>query len=169
MLRNNNNSEAFAVAYRVVTSPVGRRYNGILGIGSHSDTWYTRKIKTTVDIPDYNTIGQWVPKNQHDNYSGSLGIEIGSSGGSISANVNYNESQLNVISRTNVATNHYETEFEIIGNNNYNLYSAEYFGFFTILGPVSYELMSLSLTHEITYFGSQYFGLQTRTITLSHS
>ncbi|MEG1565963.1 MAG: hypothetical protein RR342_04460 [Bacilli bacterium] len=167
LLQNENNSNIFSVVYRVVTSPVGRRNWGFCGIGSHSDTWYTSNIKTSANLGNNKDIGQWAPKNEHANFSGSIGVGLSSNGPSISTSVNFNISQLNVISRTNVATSHYETEFDITANSNYNLYSAIYVGFFTFIRDTSSVSPIFDLQHTVSYYGSEYFHLESRTYNIS--
>jgi hypothetical protein len=101
LLQNAYNPNVFSVVYRVVTSPVARRYYGVMGIGSHSDTWYTRKVNSSVNLGSDRRLGQWAPKNEQAEFSGTLGISVDSKGPSISTSVNFNFSQLEVISRTN--------------------------------------------------------------------
>jgi hypothetical protein len=167
LLKNINNVNTFSVVYRVVTSPVGRRDWGFLGIGSHSDTWYTRVVNSYANLGSNKTMGQWAPKNEYANFSGTIGIGVDSSGPSISASVNFSIDQLSVVSRTNVASNYYETDYDILWDNNYNLYSAEYLGFFAFARTNSTVSPTFSVAHRVSYFGSQWFGLETATYHVS--
>lgn len=162
-LQNAHNNNVFSVVYRVVTGPVARRYFGFMGIGSHSDTWYTKEVKTTVDLGTAMTIGQWAPKNTDSALSGSIGIGFGSDGVSIFASVNLNISQLHFVNRTNVATGHYETDYTISGQTDYNLYSAEYKGCFTFIRKNPIVSLNLGIEYTAAYNGSCYFGLETNT------
>lgn len=169
LLQNYNDLNAFCVAYRVVTSPVGTRHWGFMGIGSHSDTWYTREVKTTATLGSYLTIAQWSQKNEHASYSGTIGVNAGTDSFSVSASVNYDYSQLQLTSRTNVATGVYETDYLIKGENNYNRYSSEYYGMFTFERD-SYSTTPIStLKHTIAYYGKEYFHLESKSYSLSLS
>lgn len=136
-----------------------------MGIGSHSDTWYTREVKTTVDLEDKMSIGQWVPKNECSVTSGSIGIGVDSGALSISATMDLNVSQLEFASRTNVAEGHYETDYTISDETNYNLYSAEYKGFFTFIRKDRSASLNFRIDYMVAYFGSCYFGTEYNTYT----
>ena len=167
LLQNINDSNAFSVVYRIVTSPVGTRHWGFLGIGSHSDTWYTREINSAASLGAGMTMGQWAPKNEFATYSGSIGIGADSSGPSISASVNFTINQLTVTSLTNVATKHYETDYYISSDNNYNRYSAEYIGFFSFTRDSASVSPHFVMSHKISYHGVEWFGLETKTYNIS--
>ena len=162
LLKNINYFGVYAIAYRVVMSPISHSRNwGFLGIGSHSDDWYVRGVNTNVQVSNGYSIGTWAPKNTASSTSGTIGVDYGTQGFTISASVDFTISQLELTSKTNVALGYYETDYSVSGKNNYSRYSSDYYGFFTFIGPASLPMPSISINHEVKYFGSEYFGLKT--------
>jgi hypothetical protein len=58
---------------------------------------------------------------------------------------------------------HYETEYNIKWDNNYNLYSAEYKGFFTFSRFSKTVSPRITVSHRVDYFGSCWFGMESHT------
>lgn len=152
-LKNVNAYNVFAFAYRVTLSPLQPgRYWGIFGIGSHGNDWYARGLKTTIILRDNYELTDWAPENLPQNYSGSIGVSLGSDGYSISANVNFNYSELTVISRSNVALRRYETEYGISGTGDYASNSVKFYGFLTFISSSSVAWIDVS--HTFRYYGN---------------
>ena len=166
LLQNAKSPNLFGIVYRVVTSPVARRYPGVFGIGSHSDTWYTRKVRTWADLGPRLKLCQWAPTNEQKNFKGTMGISAASGGFSISASVDFNFSQLEVVSRTEMLTQHYETEYSVKWDNDYNLNSADYFGFFTFCRFSKTASPLITVSHQVDYYGSCWFGLESNTYSM---
>ena len=160
-LSNKYSSKSFAFAYRVVLSPLqpGRNW-GFLGIGSYGDNWYARSLKTTINLRDGYSLADWSPKNVPATYSGSIGVGGGSVGFQISASVDFSMSELTVISRSNVATAHYETEYRISGAGNYAANSIAFYGFLTFVTPGPGGAW-IDVTHSCGYEGVEYHHLVT--------
>lgn len=72
----------------------------------------------------------------------------------------FNFSQLEVVSRTEMLTQHYETEYGVKWDNDYNLNSADYFGFFTFCRFSKTASPLITVSHQVDYYGSCWFGLE---------
>lgn len=131
------------------------------------DTGQSATFQSDCAVYGFDIDGQWAPKNEFATYSGSIGIGADSSGPSISASVNFTINQLTVTSLTNVATKHYETDYYISSDNNYNRYSAEYIGFFSFIRDSASVSPHFVMSHKISYHGVEWFGLETKTYNIS--
>lgn len=158
LLQHTSNPNIFSVVYRVVASPVSHNRDwGFLGIGSHSDEWYTRMVETYVTLGSNFSMGDWSPKNEDAQYSGSIGIGAGSSGWSISASVNFEINELEMLSGTNTAIKTYITCYSISGYNLYSTFSSVHIGFFIFSRTSSSVSPVFNLNYNIKYYGRQYF------------
>lgn len=101
-LRVKGTTNNYAFAYRVISSP---QY-----------VYAQRRVKTTSVLRDLHELGYWAPQNQPNRTTGSIGVGLDSSGPSIQASVDFNHDELTVISRSSVATDVYETEYDFNRN-----------------------------------------------------
>ncbi len=151
---------------RIVVNPIWKTRNwGFLGIGSSWDNWYFRSIKVSMDLPDIFILGDWAPKNEPDTITT---IYLETENGDVTAGYSHNIG-LDVISRTNVATNHFETEFYYPFNDNYSHYSVIFYTMFNFyLDTDDYYLRKIDFPtpqFETIYYGNDYFKNHTRIFT----
>lgn len=112
-LRNVLDSNLYAFAYRVVLSPNNStEHYGFLNLGTRGTQWINRRQTTSVQLRSGTTLSDWEPKNKPNNSSGSFGIGMDSTGPSLGATIDYNHSELNIISRSSTGNNYYETEYD---------------------------------------------------------
>ncbi len=156
-LRYKDVTNVFAFAYRIVQSPCQPGRNiGFLGIGSYGDNWYARGVKTSITLRTGYKLTDWAPENSPSKRTESIGVSGGSEGFSISASASFDHSELEVISRTNIAKRHYETEYVVSGNDEYAANSIKYYGFLTFMTDAS--IAYIDVKHESSFEGVSYHG-----------
>ena len=160
LLRNKYDPSIWCFIYRVCTSPLQVRDNGFMGLGSNGDDWYTRKIKTTIQFRDSSyEIINFAPQNKPSTTSGTIGVGLDSNGPSISASVDYNHSELSIVSNTKTALYKYET----IYNYSSSIYNTSSYlkGDIYAYGMVMFKhegVVWIDVEHEIGYFGYWWYG-----------
>lgn len=97
-LRIKGSSTNYAFIYRVVTSPQW--------------VYCQRRVKTTSVLRDGHELANWAPQNHPNVTTGSIGVGYDKDGFSISASVDFNHSELEVISRSDTYADKYETEYD---------------------------------------------------------
>ncbi len=156
-LRYKDATNVFAFAYRIVQSPCQNgRHIGFLGIGSYGDNWYARGVKTSITLRAGYNLTDWAPENSSSKRTESIGVSGGSSGFSISASTSFDHSELEVISRTNIAKRYYETEYVVSGVEPYAANSAKYYGFLIFMTDAS--IAYIDVKHESSFEGIAYHG-----------
>lgn len=164
-------TQIYSYICRIVVNPVWKTRDwGFFGLFSRWDNWYFKKLKVYVDLPSWVSIGDWSPKTEPTSIGHEYGISIGYKEASISAGVSYVES-LDITSRTNIATNRFETEYYYPFYDDYNHNSIVYFTMFNFefVGD-DYSLPVDIFPHinfETTYYGAQFFGNHARTFAIS--
>lgn len=159
-------TSVYSYICRIVLNPIWKTRDwGIFGIGSKWDDWYFRKVKLYVDLPSNFFLGDWSPENEPEATTTNFGISISNEGVSIDASISVVQS-LDIISRTNVATNHFEVEYYYPFEDDYNHYSKVFYVMFNFIyagqGYLSPSVFP-SIHFETTYHGYYYFREHTRT------
>lgn len=165
-----SDTNVYAYLSRMVVNPICKERNfGFFGINSHSDDWYFRSINISLDLPQDNpeyTIGQWSPMNEPNVYDSGLAITIGYNAFEISVSFTIEET-LNIISRTNPATNHFETEYSYNPLDEYSHNSIVFYTAFRFGLPVELDIEDFPMINiTTTYYGRYYFGNETRTFSV---
>lgn len=114
LMRSKSNPQIYAFVYKVVSSPYQLRNWGFAGIGSYGQNYVNYMVKTTVNFTENKEsvqIMDYAPKNQPASYTTTIGVGADSSGFSISASVDYNHSELKVLSNTRSSDAIYQTEY----------------------------------------------------------
>lgn len=131
-----------------------------MGIGSYGDNWYTKKIQTTIKFRNSNyEIINYAPKNEPNTFSGTIGIGLDSNELSISASVDFNHSELSIISNTKTALHTYETiyEFDTSMYKTSNYLKGDIYAY----GMVMFKhegAVWVDAEHTIGYYGSEWYG-----------
>lgn len=160
LLRNKYDPSIWCFVYRVCASPLQVRYWGVMGIGSHSDNWYNHKIQTTIQFRDSSyEIINYAPQNKPSTTSGTIGVGLDATGPSISASVDYDHSELTIVSNTKTALKKYET----IYNYNSDAYHTSNYlaGDVYAYGMVMFRhegITWIDVEHEIGYYGNNWYG-----------
>lgn len=152
---------------RVVVNPICKqRHWGFLGIGSHSDDWYFRKLKIYCDYDETISIGQWSPTTYPTPIDDTIIVTIGLNDAAVSASIQY-ESHLDVVSRTNIAIAKFETEFSYNLLDNYSNNSIVFYTMFRFTASSFFDLRDFPQIHfETIYFGKHWFGNHVETFYL---
>ena len=125
-------TNVYSYICRILICPISK---GPINFGFHSygENWYFRSVNLslTFDIDEENIeIGQWAPQNIPNSVQTTLGFSIGFDGASIGFSFTYTQG-LQVISRTNPATDHFESEFYYPFFDNYSNNAIVYLTSFT--------------------------------------
>ena len=153
-------TNTYSYICRIAINPVSKsRYWGVLGIGSHSDNWYFRKLNVSFDLPTDCYIGQWAPMNQPNIYENELSLSVGINDVSIGTTISVTES-LEIISRTNPVTNHFETEYSYLPLDNYSNNSIIFFTSFTF-NCSNFSIDSLPPFQFTTVYYGSFFNEET--------
>ena len=156
LLRNDNDSSLWCFACRVTTSPLQVRDWGILGINSHSDNWAQKYVRTTIQFRDNSySILNYAPQNHPSTTTTTIGVGLSLSGPSISASVDFNHTELEVLSNTKTATNTYETVYQFEEFNSFT--KGDYYSY----GMVMFRHAGTSwidVEYEIGYYGDEWYA-----------
>lgn len=168
MLQNKRSSNNYAFIYRVSVSPKQCRNWGFLGINSHGDNWYFRRLETTCVLRSNETLANFAPTNGVATGSLSIGINIGTDNAGISGSVSYNWKELNIVSHSTLISNTYNTIYEDYAYSNYTANTSFYYGMFTFKCDGT---PWVDITHDITYDGREWYGTSSSAskVTYSHS
>lgn len=119
------NVNLYSYLCRVCVTPVAptnrRDENGVY----YGSTWSFQELNVSMDLPNGYYIGDWSPRNSPAVVNNTYGISVGVNGASISASVDYTQS-LNIISHTNIVTNHFETIYKYMLFDQYSTNSITY-------------------------------------------
>lgn len=159
-------TNVYAYLCRMVVNPVSKSRDwGFLGINSHSDNWYFRDITISIDLPQISpefVIGEWSPMNEPNEYESNFTVSVGYNALGISVSFTKVES-LDVISRTNPASNHFETEYHYNPLDEYSHNSIVYYTAFRFTLPTELDIEDFPIVNfSTTYFGHEYFGAETK-------
>lgn len=160
LLRNKYDTSIWCFAYRVCASPLQVRDWGVMGIGSNSDNWYNHKIQTSIQFRDSSyEIINYAPQNEPNKALGNIGVGLDSTGFSISASVDFNHSDLKIVSNTKTALYKYETiyNYESYPWNTNSYLAGDVYAY----GMVMFRHIGatwVDVEHEIGYYGSEWYG-----------
>ena len=160
LLQSKSDSSLYCFIYRICASPLQVRNNGFLGIGSCGDNWYNDQIKTTIQFRNENyKIINFAPQNQPSKTTGTIGVGLDKDGPSVSASVDFEHSDLSIVSNTKTALYKYET----IYNYNSNLFHVNSYLASDVYayGMVSFRyngVVWVDVKHEIKYYGHIWYG-----------
>lgn len=158
LLRNTKADDTYAFAYRVTESPMCTTRNwGFLGIGSYGDDWYCSSVETTIDFPSNYELCNWAPENLPSDYSGSIGISVGSGGFQLSASINFAGQSVEIKSETNVAKKHFQAYYHSTTLNSASHSTMKFYGFCTF--RTSSSNVSITVKHQANYYGREYHGV----------
>ncbi len=159
--------DSFLYSYicRIEINPIWKERNfGFLGMGSKFDDWYFRTVKVSCDLPNGYQIGMWSPMNTPSMNNNNYGISVGTNGFNISASVSYQES-LEITSKTNIATRHFEVQYEYELLDDYSNNSIVYYCMFTFMSNSLIENANdfPIISFETIYYGKYYFHNHVKT------
>ena len=168
MLQHSKSSENYAFVFRVGVSPRQCRNWGFLGINSHGDNWYFRRLETTCVLRGNEKLANFAPTNAVESGTSSIGINIGTEEANISGSISYKWSELSIVSHSSLATNTYHTIYEDYAYSNYTANTSFYYGMFTFKCD---GIPWVDITHEVTYDGREWYGTNSSPskVTYSHS
>ena len=130
---------------------------GFLGIGSYGDDWYCSSVETTIDFPSNYELCNWAPENLPSDYSGSIGISVGSGGFQPSASINFAGQSVEIKSETNVAKKHFQAYYHSTTLNSASHSTMKFYGFCTF--RTSSSNVSITVKHQANYYGREYHGV----------
>lgn len=154
LLQNKIDNSLYIFAYRIAMSPKDGRNWGVMGIGSYGGQYQNLSAKTTCQLDTNCNLLNYEPKNKENTSSGSIGINLDSSGFSVSASVDYNHSELSIISNSSLGSNLYDVEYKFYRRFTYPFMSDYVKGDVFLYGMFAFqttESVNITVHHEISY------------------
>lgn len=152
-------TDVYSYICRIVLNPIWKTRDwGVFGIGSKWDVWHFVSVKLSAQLPPTFILGDWSPQNEPETTTTNFGISISNEGVSIDASISVVQS-LDIISRTNVATNHFEIEYYYPYLDDYNYYSQVYYVMFNFIYDDANEYYLSPSVFPTIHFETKYDGL----------
>jgi len=158
-LRSKSSSKIYGIIYRAILSPLQPGRNiGLFGIGSYGDNWYARGVDTKIEFANGYQMESWAPQNSPSKTTGTIGVGLDSNDFSITASVNFAASELKVTSKSNYATNVYQTVYTVSGYGDYAANSVVFYGMAIARSETAGKAFACTIAQSASYNGKEYHG-----------